>query len=84
MPEERDGGFGHLQDLLALLGLDEDVRESLAEQAQEKIRDTGVSIAAAVVESMAQSMLYGVLFLLSFAGDDDPAAAADRGPWTWC
>ena len=45
MPEEDvDGGF-EIRDLLALMGLDEDVREDLAGQAQEKIRDTGVSLA---------------------------------------
>ena len=68
MPEvdvEEDEGF-EIADLLALMGLDEDVRESLVEQTQEKIADTGEAIAVAVVESVAQSLLYGVLFLLSF------------------
>ena len=68
MPElemEEDEGF-EIADLLALMGLDEDVRDSLAEQAQEKIADTGEAIAVAVVESVAQSILYAVLFLVSF------------------
>lgn len=68
MPEvdvEEDEGF-EIADLLALMGLDEDVRESLVEQTQAKIADTGEAIAVAVVESVAQSLLYGVLFLLSF------------------
>lgn len=64
MPEA-DDSFG-VEDLLALLGLDEDVRDSLAESARETVRDTGVSVAAAVVESIAQSMIYGLLYILSF------------------
>ena len=64
MPEEDvDEGFA-IEDLLALMGLDEDVRNSLASQTQEKIQDTGV----AVVESLAQSILYAALFLVSFVG----------------
>ena len=50
MPEEDvDEGFA-IEDLLALMGLDEDVRNSLASQTQEKIQDTGVSLVMAVVE----------------------------------
>lgn len=64
MPEE-DGDF-QIEDLLELLGLDEAVRDSMAERTRETIRDTGVSIAAAVVESIAQSIIYGVLYILSF------------------
>ena len=64
MPEE---GFA-IEDLLALMGLDEDVRNSLASQTQEKIQDTGVSLVMAVVESLAQSILYAALFLVSFVG----------------
>ena len=51
---------------MVLLGLDEDVRGSLAEQAEERVRDTGASIVSAVVESMVGSVAYGVLFILSF------------------
>lgn len=68
MPEldvEEDEGF-EIADLLALMGLDEDVRDSLVEETQEKIADTGETIVVALVESVAQSLLYGVLFLLSF------------------
>lgn len=64
LPEE-DGAFD-VEDLLALLGLDEAVRGSVAERARETIRDTGVSLATAVVESIAQSIIYGVLYILSF------------------
>ena len=35
-------------------------------QTQEKIQDTGVSLVMAVVESLAQSILYAALFLVSF------------------
>lgn len=67
MPEADvdDEGF-EIADLLALMGLDEDVRDSLAQQTEEKIQDTGVSLAMAVVESVAESILYAALFLLSF------------------
>ena len=69
MPEADvdDEGF-EIADLLALMGLDEDVRNSLASQTQEKIQDTGVSLVMAVVESLAQSILYAALFLVSFVG----------------
>ena len=56
-----------LEDLLERLGMDRDVRESMAKRAGETVRDTGVSIAAAVVESMARSLIYGTLYILSFA-----------------
>ena len=65
-PEEETGKEPRVEDLLALLGLDEDVRSSLAEQAEERIRDTGASIVSAVVESMVGSVAYGVLFILAF------------------
>ena len=67
MPEADvdDEGF-EIADLLALMGLDEDVRDSLVQQTEEKIQDTGVSLAMAVVESVAESILYAALFLLSF------------------
>ena len=65
--QSQDEGFA-IEDLLALMGLDEDVRNSLASQTQEKIQDTGVSLVMAVVESLAQSILYAALFLVSFVG----------------
>ena len=64
-PEEV-GEEPRVEDLLVLLGLDEDVRGSLAEQAEEQIRDAGASIVSSVVESMVGSVAYGVLFILSF------------------
>ena len=66
MPEEDVEGDFSVEDLLSLMGLDEDVREDLAGQAQEKLQDTGVSLVMAVVESLAESILYALLFLLSF------------------
>lgn len=67
MPEADTEDPSAVQDLLALLGLDDEVRSQLAEEVQEKVRDTGASIAAAVVESMARSFIYGALYILSFA-----------------
>ena len=67
MPEADTEDPSAIQDLLAILGLDDEVRSRLAEEVQEKVRDTGASIAAAVVESMARSLIYGTLYILSFA-----------------
>ena len=55
-----------IEPLLALLGLDKDVRGSLVKKTEETVRDTGVSVATAVVTSIAQSMIYGVRYSLSF------------------
>ncbi len=63
-----DGGDITITDLLALMGLDSDVRDSVAKQAEERVRDAGTSIAMAVVESLAQSIIYAALFILSFLG----------------
>lgn len=67
MPEADTEDPSAIQDLLAILGLDDEVRSRLAEEVQEKVRDTGASIAAVVVESMARSFIYGTLYILSFA-----------------
>lgn len=55
-----------IEELLGLLGMDSQTIGSLAERAEDKIRETGVSLVTAVVESMMYSILYGVLFVLSF------------------
>lgn len=55
-----------VEELLDLLGLDEAFRRSLAERAEESVREAGVSAAAAVVENMAYSVLHGILYMLSF------------------
>lgn len=56
-----------LTELLDLLGVDQARREALTNRTEKTIRDTGTSLAAAVIESLAQSVLYGVLYMLSFA-----------------
>lgn len=67
MPEADVEGLS-LDQLLALLGIDPHFTDTLAQQAQEKIQDTGVSIAMAVVESLAQSVIHALLFGISFFG----------------
>ncbi|MCI9577266.1 MAG: CvpA family protein [Oscillibacter sp.] len=53
-------------DMLGLLGIDETQWDALAFRAQDAVRDTGVHLMTAVIGSVAQSMLYGVLYMLSF------------------
>lgn len=65
MPEAEVDGLS-LDQLLGLLGLDPNFTDTLAQQAQKKIQDTGVSIAMAVVESLAQSVIHALLFGISF------------------
>lgn len=67
MPETDTEDPSAIQDLLAILGLDDEVRSHLAKEVQEEVHDTGVSIVTAVVESMARSFIYGILYSLSFA-----------------
>lgn len=55
-----------LEDLLDLLGMDARRRDALASEAGEAIRETGVSAATAVVESLARSFLHGLLYAVSF------------------
>ena len=55
-----------LTELLDLLGVDQTRREALTGRAEETIRETGASLAAAVIEILARSMLYGVLYMISF------------------
>lgn len=55
-----------LTELLDLLGVDQTRREALTGRAQETVRETGAGLAAAVVESLARSALYGVLYMISF------------------
>lgn len=58
--------FLSLTELLDLLGVDRVRREAVTGRAQETIRETGAGLAAAVVESLARSVLYGVLYMISF------------------
>lgn len=53
-------------EILGLLGVDESRREALTSRAGDAVRDAGVRLTAAVIESVARSMLYGVLYMLSF------------------
>lgn len=54
-------------ELLGLLGLDDGMKAAIGRQAQAAIRETGVSTLTAVVENTAQSILYRLLYALSFA-----------------
>lgn len=65
------GGFSledrlSIADMLDLLGIDETQWDALAFRAQDAVRETGVHLMTAVIGSVAQSMLYGVLYMLSF------------------
>lgn len=53
-------------DMLDLLGIDEAQRDALAFRAGDIVRDTGAHLMTAVIESVARSMLYGVLYMISF------------------
>lgn len=55
-----------LTELLDLLGVDQTRREALTGRARESVRETGAGLAAAVIESLARSALYGVLYMISF------------------
>lgn len=65
MPGSGEESFA-LTELLDLLEVDQTRREALAGRARETVRETGASLAAAVIESLARSMLYGVLYMISF------------------
>lgn len=54
------------EELLGFLGVSGDRLEDLAEQAREGVRETGASILTAVARSMAESTLYGVIYVLAF------------------
>ena len=56
-----------IQRLLRAIGVDEKLLQRLGDSAREKVRDTGVSVATAVVQSVAGSVIRALLFLLSFA-----------------
>lgn len=55
-----------LADLLDLLDVDQSRRDALADRTEKTVRDTGASLASAVIESVARSVLYGVLYMISF------------------
>jgi len=53
-------------ELLELLDVDEALWDSLSLRALDTVRETGAGLAAAVVESLARSVLYGILYMISF------------------
>lgn len=55
------------EELLVKLGLDEDLRRSLMEQAEKTVVETGADAATAVVMSIVHGLVYAVLFVLFFA-----------------
>lgn len=67
MPEESTEADGlDARDLLALLGVEGGKLDDLTAKVQESVRDTGVSLLTAVAESLAEPVLYSVIFLLAF------------------
>ena len=52
--------------LLQALGVDDTLSGSLAQQAQQTVHDTGVSIVSAVAQAMAESVIHAVLFVVFF------------------
>ena len=63
-----DSGPSRLQadQLLRLMGWDEGAAQALAEKAEDRVRQTGVSLAMAVVDSVMESFVYMVLLVVSF------------------
>ena len=57
---------GLIGEALELLGLDEEVRESLAERAEATVRDTGATLAFALVKSLVRTVIHGILFVVAF------------------
>lgn len=57
---------GSTEEILEMLGIDDDARDSIAERAEETILETGSGIVSAVIRSLARSVIYGILFILSF------------------
>ena len=55
-------------ELLSMLSLDEEVKEGITNRAEQTIRDTGASVISAVVEGLCRSVIYGLLYILSFLG----------------
>ena len=56
-----------IQRLLRAIGVDEQLFRRLGESAREKVRDTGVTVATAVVQSVAETAIRALLLLVSFA-----------------
>ena len=65
-PHQQEGEGLSAAELLDLLGIDEAQWDALTFRAGDAVRDTGARLMTAVIESVARSMLYGVLYMLSF------------------
>ena len=61
-----ESGGSDLDAVLDALGLDSKLRSSLAESAQEMIRETGATILEAVITAVAESVIHGILYILAF------------------
>lgn len=66
------------EELLALLGIDEKQREDLAARAGVALEETGRGVMEAVVESAAQSVIHGVLYIVFFFAASFLLTAAAR------
>ena len=64
--DQMDADSYSLEELLELLGLDEDLRASLQDRIENYVQATEDNLVAAVVNSVAQTVVYGILYLLSF------------------
>lgn len=64
--ETDDADPGLIGEVLELLGLDQEVRESLAERAEATVQNTGATLAAALVKSLVRTVIHGILFALAF------------------
>ena len=65
--DQKEAEESEIQRLLRAIGVDEQLFQRLGESAREKVRDTGVTVATAVVQSVAESVIRALLVLLSFA-----------------
>ena len=54
------------EELLALMGVDGKLLDTLAGRARDEVREQGVTMAMAVVESLAYSVIHALLFALAF------------------
>ena len=64
---EADGADpGLIGEVLVLLGLDGEVRESLVERAEDAVQNAGVTAAFALVKSLVRTVIHGILFVLAF------------------
>ena len=64
--DQKTAEESQIQSLLRAIGVDEQLFRRLGDQAMGKIRDTGVTVATAVVQSVAETAIRALLFLLSF------------------